>query len=256
MNKISKNLLVGAMTLTLGIGAIAGIAPAFAADLPDQDPADLNILAGAVADSELVEIEVEDVLSISTGNTGLVASIDSNGTTTALSGSYSQGPGTMSSATPGSLIQGYSNQIIKSNNPTGYFMSIMMCNSTADTNYPTVVSGCRGGNALESGVAGAPTIKMTNDNAASLTGTSGATTGGFWGFRSTVTSSNGTAATAPSGNWQAVPVFNDNTPYGEKLVEATVAGTSAVNLNYGVITNNTLPAGTYNNYVIYTAVNN
>jgi hypothetical protein len=274
MNKVSKNLLVGAMTLTLGVGALAGIAPAFAAtDVLDgavigTDGAtrdDLNALTGAVADSELVQITTKEILSIAVGNTGHAATIDNKGVTTPL-GSWGplDMPGVMGGdptriVLPNVLTQSYSHQIVKSNNVDGYFMSLMMCNDTADTNYPTVVTGCRATNSLESSdtdiITSGMKIKMTDDNVATLGAASPtATDGGYWGYRFSATTSSTAAATAPTGNWQAVADFDDNDPYGDVLISTAAAGVAAVNLNYGVITNNNLPAGVYNNYVIYTAV--
>ena len=276
MNKISKNLVVGAITLTFGIGAFAGIAPAFALDVNDGDvegvgtPAalrtDLNIVDGAVSDSELVQITVDPLLSISVANPGMVTNVDADGDlTTVATAPFNVLPGELgenpaSPVMPGETIQGGSSQIIKGNNPNGYYMSVMMCSTANTTNFPTIatdVADCKGGLDLKDAsdpTGNLITIKPTNPGAA-LTGSASATTGGFWGYRFSVANSDGLAASVPSGNWAAVPAFSDTADWGTKLYTMSKAGVVAVNMNYGVVTNTILPAGTYNNYVIYTAVN-
>ena len=265
MNKISKNLLVGATVLTLGVFMLASVAPAFAIDVNDGDTIgggdardDLNNLPGAVADSELVEIEVEPVLSIATANPGYIATINGVGNTTALAGGPADMPADMVADTPGDLVEGGSSQVIKSNNLSGYYMSIMMCNSAAAAPYTTVVLGCRGGTTLESDTTSG-VILMTDGTTTSgkpSVASPAATDGGYWGYRYSATTSAGAAAILPAGNWLAVPTFTASATYGTQLVTSSVAGAAAVNVNFGAVTSNSLPAGVYNNYVIYTAVQN
>ena len=278
MNKVSKNLFVGATVLTLGVSTLAGIAPALAIDVNDGDVAgvdgatrsDLNDVVGATSDSELVQITVEDILSISVANPGQVTGIDpDDGTityddTTAPFKILPAEIGTDGTdpipVMPGETHEGGSSQVVKGNNPTGFYMSIMMC-STADTaNFPTIatdVPDCKGGLDLKDAndATNAMTIQPTTAGA-TLTGTTGVTTGGFWGYRYGVVSTDSAIATALGTTYASVPAFSDTATWGTKLFTATKAGIAAANIVYGIKTNAALPAGTYNNYVIYTAVNN
>ena len=277
MNKISKNLLVGATVLTLGAFAITSIAPAFALDVNDGDVngvdgatrTDLNIVDGAVSDSELVQITVDDILSISVANPGQVTGInpDTGTVTTSPAAPFDVLPAEIGTdgtdpipVLPGETHEGGSSQVIKGNNPTGFFMSIMMCSDADTTNFPTIetdVPDCKGGRDLKDANVTTNTMTIQPTNAGTtLTGTTTATTGGFWGYRFGVVSAEAAVAKALDGNYASVPAFSDTTPWGTTLFTTTKAGIAAANIVYGIKTNANLPAGTYNNYVIYTAVNN
>ena len=275
MNKVSKNLLAGATALTIGASMVASVVPAFALNVQDGDVngvngatrTDLNNVSGAVSDSELVQITVEDVLSISVANPGMVTDVDADGNlTTVTTAPFDVLPGELGEdptnpVLPGVTHQGGSSQIIKGNNPDGYYMSIMMCSKTNTTNFPTIatdVPDCKGGlDLMDADPAATHGISIKPTAAAStLSGAASATTGGFWGYRFSVADSTGISAGVPSGNWAAVGAFTDTATWGAKIADLAQAGVAAVNINYGVVTNTILPAGTYNNYVIYTAVNN
>jgi hypothetical protein len=247
MNKLNKILGISGSALLAGAITVAGIAPTFA--ITDGGAGDINSVAGEISDTQLIQVASNSEFVLDVSSTGLVETIDANGTTASLSGSYGTGPADMEVTAIGTPVDSYSNFVIRTNNAAGYSAYIMMCTSSAQTPF-SAVSGCNDSQNLVS--AGSSTYIAPTTPGAALTGTGA---GGYWGYRSSTTTSGDAAATAPTGNWAVVPAFSAASPYGTQLLDTNAAGASAVNLNYGAVTNATLDGGrNYSNYVIYTAV--
>jgi hypothetical protein len=265
MSKATKIITTGSALTLAGIAGLGLIAPTFA--ISDGDSNDLNSATGIVAGAEQVQVQTTSSLILTVGNSGLVQSVDALGNETALAGSYGTQPSsiTIPATGVGTQFDGYSHVKVISNDASGYTVYVMMC--TDGTGTPgafSAVTGCdmsNGGQNLTAtaanngGTASATYIAPVTDGSATLTGASGANIGGYWGYRYSTTTSGGSDAAAPTGNFNAVPVFTSTTPYGTQLLTTSATGVGIVNLDYSVITNATLEGGKYySNWVIYTAV--
>lgn len=257
--------LVGILTI---IFFTLTIPLASAAQVEDQLTGDLNTLSGAVADNSKIQVTTKSVLTLSTGNLGQAASIDANGITTALNGDFTISPSDMRDVTPSAEANGYNYHTIKTNNPSGFSLYLMMCTATTDSSegWLAVVNCAEGQNLVKRKEDGtidntASTSIVPTAVGSSLSGTVSLTVGGFWGYSNNYTTNRSLTpltsdALTDTSLYKPVPAFSagNDTSYGDIIMDSDYAGAGAANTVFSVATNHQLPVGTYANYVIYTAV--
>jgi hypothetical protein len=280
-----SNLFAGsAAALVVGVLSFATISPAFAEFVKDGETTpgvDLNSASGEVSQAELVEVSTDPILELEVGNEGVAASVLADGTATPLDGDYTLPSEMDLGVDRGAIVTSNSYLLAKSNNSSGFTVSLMMCTNAAAAPFALVTDCAPSQNlvartAAHSGTgsayptADAATIDTSNTTSyfapvsANLsTEGASATSGGVWGYSSNAVADGETALTAgpavTATSFKPVPAFTAtkaNNGYGDILKTTNNPGAAAVNVAYGVYANHNLAAGIYANYVIYSLVAN